>query len=148
MVFSAAKDYSKCIMLMTHALREFGQEKWTKLIHSVAEVGFRAACCEGDVAAYLSFLIVLLKIDIEPSGHVQQDRRHLLWSKFCAVLDSRMPFAEEGCHMNEENWENNLKESTTSYVEVHRNCIVEAKVSFLQESVRVSSVAQIGFTIR
>ena len=145
--FYKSGEYNKCIMLMTHVLREFGHEDWNRIVYDVSDVGLRAACCEGDIPAYINFLIVLLKLDI--ADLVTNDRQHLLWSKFQAVINNQLPLPEDNCHLNVTNWEKGLSEpSWISYVEVHRQPILDCKVFFVNDTANLSHESVIRFSVK
>ncbi len=145
--FFRAKEFSKCIMLMTHVLREFGHEDWNSIVYDVAEVGLRAACSEGDIPAYCNFLMILLKLDIVDL--VTSQRQKLLWSKFQAVIHSQLPVPEENCEVNQSNWERGLAESSwTSYVEVHSQPVLDCRVFFLNDTAHLSEEPVIRFVLR
>lgn len=139
--FFSEGEYHRAIMLMTHVLREFGRDKGTALLYHVAECGLRAACCDGDVSSYLSFLVFMLKRDFDT--FVPSKRRELLWCKLLAVLDKRIPMAEQGCVPNEEKWNTNLATPYVSYVGVHRECIVDAVFYFNSETVRACTPSEV-----
>lgn len=139
--FFAEEEYHRAVMLMTHVLREFGRDKGTILLYLVAECGLRAACCDGDISSYLSFLVFLLKRDFD--NLVTSKRRELLWCKLLAVLDKRIPMAEQGCTPNEEKWRAALASPYISYVGVHRKSILEATFYFSSEIVRAATPAEV-----
>lgn len=144
--FLHTKEYSKCIMLMTHVLREFGSGDWKYILYQVADCGLKAACCEGDVPAYCNFLLTLLKTDLQE--FLGKERRHLLWTKFESVINGTHPLSEEGYEMNTSRWESSLASPFTSYVEVHKEPILECQAFLTSEVVHIGESVQVKFIIR
>lgn len=93
--FLRTGEYRKCNLLMEHVLREFGNEKWGKLLLHVAQVGLKAAIALPDIPAYLSFIVILLKMDLrELLGH---DEAKKLAYNLEAVLEKKVPKHESKC---------------------------------------------------
>lgn len=141
MEFFAVSEYHRCIMLMIHVLREFGRDKGTMLLFLVAECGLRAACCDGDITAYLNFLVFLLKRDL--AEYVDSKRRELLWNNFLTVMDKKLPVAEADCEMNTEKWMKAMSSPVTSYVGVHREGVLDAVFYFASDTVRAATLAEV-----
>lgn len=145
--FLRAKEYAKCIILMTHILREFGQEDWKNIVFEASSCGFRAAFSSGNIPAYCNFLLILLKGDI--SDLVSKEKQRFLWSNLDSVLNGRIPAPiDDKMEFNENAWQKALSEPDwTSYVEIHSNSILECKSFFVQDAISVKETATIRFVL-
>lgn len=141
MEFYAQAEHQRCIMLMSHVLREFGRDKGTSLLYLVAECGLRAAFCAADIPAYLGFLLFLLKLDFREN--VPQERRETLWHNYLNILDQKCPTPEKECSLSTSNWTTALNEKHAAYIGVHSECIITAMFSFVGDTFRAGTPAEV-----
>lgn len=138
-------DYSRCILLMSHVLREFGTERWLTLLLHSAQVGLQAAVKAGDPAAYMNFLVVLLKRDLR--SMLKAEEVQLFSTNLEAVINRRTP-EQEG--LDKESFSKALSSQgdIKSYVGVHSEPLLTACIGFADEAVSIHRTTRVIFRLK
>ncbi|ODN01997.1 Trafficking protein particle complex subunit 11, partial [Orchesella cincta] len=147
--FLLKKEYHRCIILMTHVLKEFGRDKLTELLFVVGDTGLKASWCDGDVTAYLSFLIFLLKKDF--AAKLGEKRRQSLWTNFVTALQKNVPQSlDENSNLSckEDGWMAAMGRPYVSYVVVHKEPFLDAAFYFVSETFRAGSRAEVRVVLK
>ncbi|CAL8120333.1 unnamed protein product [Orchesella dallaii] len=147
--FNIKKEFHRCIILMTHVLKEFGRDKLTELLFVVGDTGLKASWCDGDVTSYLSFLIFHLKQDF--AAKLGEARRKSLWANFVAALEKKIPSSPvDGVNIDckEDVWKLAMEKPYVSYVVVHKEPIVDAVFYFVNETFRAATRAEIRVVLK